>query len=87
MAKRRKRPIGRLWRALVLAVLAWAAVTVASVVAMRWLDPPVTAFMLRDRAIALLGEVGLSHRVEHPVGKLSGGERQREANPAIPRVR
>ncbi len=34
---------------------------------------------LRDRAIALLGEVGLSHRVEHPVGKLSGGERQRVA--------
>ncbi len=34
---------------------------------------------LRERAIALLGEVGLSHRVEHPVGKLSGGERQRVA--------
>mgnify|MGYP002475599512 FL=1 len=37
-----------------LAVLAWAAVTVASVVAMRWIDPPATAFMLRDRAIALV---------------------------------
>jgi monofunctional biosynthetic peptidoglycan transglycosylase len=37
----------------VLAVLAWAAVTVASVVAMRWIDPPTTAFMARDRAIAL----------------------------------
>jgi len=35
MAKRRKRLFGRLWRALALAVLAWAAVTVASVVAMR----------------------------------------------------
>jgi len=34
---------------------------------------------LRERAIALLVEVGLSHRVEHPVGKLSGGERQRVA--------
>jgi lipoprotein-releasing system ATP-binding protein len=34
---------------------------------------------LRERAVALLGEVGLSHRVEHPVGKLSGGERQRVA--------
>ena len=34
---------------------------------------------LRGRAVALLGEVGLSHRVEHPVGKRSGGERQRVA--------
>ncbi len=34
---------------------------------------------LRERAVDLLGEVGLSHRVEHPVGKLSGGERQRVA--------
>ncbi|HXV36549.1 MAG TPA: ATP-binding cassette domain-containing protein [Myxococcota bacterium] len=34
---------------------------------------------LRERALALLGEVGLSHRIEHPVGKLSGGERQRVA--------
>ena len=52
MAKRRKRPFGRLWRAIVLAVLAWAAVTVASVVAMRWIDPPTTAFMVRDRVLA-----------------------------------
>ncbi len=34
---------------------------------------------LRERAIGLLEEVGLGHRVEHPVGKLSGGERQRVA--------
>jgi monofunctional biosynthetic peptidoglycan transglycosylase len=53
MAKRRKRLFGRLWRALALVVLAWAAVTVAAVVAMRWIDPPFTAFMLRDRAVAL----------------------------------
>ena len=34
---------------------------------------------LRERAVTLLEEVGLAHRVEHPVGKLSGGERQRVA--------
>lgn len=65
MAKRRKRPFGRLWRALVLVVLAWAAVTVASVVAMRWIDPPTTAFMVRDRAIALFtAEKGYEFRHE-----------------------
>jgi lipoprotein-releasing system ATP-binding protein len=32
-----------------------------------------------ERARHLLGEVGLEHRLEHPVGKLSGGERQRVA--------
>lgn len=34
---------------------------------------------MRSRAERLLGEVGLEHRVTHPVGKLSGGERQRVA--------
>ena len=34
---------------------------------------------MRDRARKLLTEVGLEHRVTHPVGKLSGGERQRVA--------
>ena len=34
---------------------------------------------MRERAASLLGEVGLEHRIEHPVGKLSGGERQRVA--------
>jgi lipoprotein-releasing system ATP-binding protein len=34
---------------------------------------------MRERAAHLLTEVGLEHRVTHPVGKLSGGERQRVA--------
>jgi lipoprotein-releasing system ATP-binding protein len=34
---------------------------------------------MRERAAAILAEVGLSHRETHPVGKLSGGERQRVA--------
>jgi lipoprotein-releasing system ATP-binding protein len=34
---------------------------------------------MRSRARRLLEEVGLEHRVRHPVGKLSGGERQRVA--------
>ncbi|MGH7286554.1 MAG: ABC transporter ATP-binding protein [Myxococcota bacterium] len=35
--------------------------------------------VIRERAAAILGEVELSHRLNHPVGKLSGGERQRVA--------
>ena len=31
---------------------------------------------MRERASAILSEVGLAHRLEHAVGKLSGGERQ-----------
>jgi lipoprotein-releasing system ATP-binding protein len=34
---------------------------------------------MRERAVHLLTEVGLEHRITHPVGKLSGGERQRVA--------
>jgi lipoprotein-releasing system ATP-binding protein len=34
---------------------------------------------MRPRAERLLDEVGLGHRLVHPVGKLSGGERQRVA--------
>ncbi|HEY4657972.1 MAG TPA: ABC transporter ATP-binding protein [Gemmatimonadaceae bacterium] len=34
---------------------------------------------MRERAAAMLGEVGLAQRLHHPIGKLSGGERQRVA--------
>jgi len=34
---------------------------------------------MRERATRMLGEVGLSRRLDHAVGKLSGGERQRVA--------
>ena len=33
----------------------------------------------RSQAAAILGEVGLAHRLEHTPGELSGGERQRAA--------
>jgi len=56
VAKRRKGRLARAARALLLAVAAWAAVTVLAVVAMRWIDPPTTAFMLRDRVGGLLDE-------------------------------
>ncbi|HEX9773777.1 MAG TPA: monofunctional biosynthetic peptidoglycan transglycosylase [Steroidobacteraceae bacterium] len=54
MARGRRGLAYRLLRGIVLAVLAWAALTIAAVVAMRWLDPPTSAFMLRDRATALV---------------------------------
>ncbi len=34
---------------------------------------------MRGRATKMLEEVGLAHRITHPIGKLSGGERQRVA--------
>ena len=54
MAKRRKGRLGRLLRIAGLALVAWAAVTVLSVVALRWIDPPFTAFMVADRIGALV---------------------------------
>ncbi len=53
MAKRRRGLAGRTLRGLLLAGLAWAALTLATVVAFRWIDPPFTTFMLTDRVGAL----------------------------------
>jgi monofunctional biosynthetic peptidoglycan transglycosylase len=55
VARRRKGLLARLVRAVVLALAAWIAVTVTTVVALRWVNPPTTAFMLRDRLGAALG--------------------------------
>ena len=54
MAKRRKGLPARIARAFLVAVAIWAAVTVLAVVALRWVDPPTTTFMLRDRAAAVV---------------------------------
>ena len=54
MAKRRKGLPARIARAVLLAVAAWATVTVLAVLLLRWVDPPTTAFMLQDRFGALL---------------------------------
>ena len=54
MAKRRKGLLARVGRALLVGIAAWTAVTVLAVVAMRWIDPPTTAFMLQDRVAALV---------------------------------
>ena len=56
MAKRRRGLARRLLRVLVLAILAWAGVTVATVVALRWIDPPITTFMAADRIRHLLDD-------------------------------
>jgi monofunctional biosynthetic peptidoglycan transglycosylase len=53
MAQRRRGWLARVLRAVGLAVAAWITVTVAAVVAFRWVNPPVTAFMIRDRVVAL----------------------------------
>jgi monofunctional biosynthetic peptidoglycan transglycosylase len=64
VAKRRKGKLARVLRVLLLAVAAWVAVTVMAVVAMRWIDPPTTTFMLRDRIAGLFGGDGYEFRHE-----------------------
>ena len=66
MAKRRRKGLwARLARGAVLALVAWGLFTVTAVVALRWVNPPTTAFMLRDRIGAVLGgEAGYEFRHE-----------------------
>jgi monofunctional biosynthetic peptidoglycan transglycosylase len=64
-SKRKKGPLARFARAVLLGALAWIAITVGIIVAFRWLDPPTSAFMLRDRIGALVArEPGYRFRHE-----------------------
>jgi monofunctional biosynthetic peptidoglycan transglycosylase len=51
MAKRRSL-IVRLFRGLLWLIGGWLVLTVGAVMLLRWVDPPTSAFMLRDRSIA-----------------------------------
>jgi monofunctional biosynthetic peptidoglycan transglycosylase len=56
MARRRRGLVSRLLRGLVLALAGWVVLTVAAVVALRWIDPPCTAFMVADRLTHLFAD-------------------------------
>jgi monofunctional biosynthetic peptidoglycan transglycosylase len=64
MAKRRG--LARtILRGVLIGLVAWAAVTLAVIVAFRWIDPPFTAFMLEGRVRALFSsEPGYEFRHE-----------------------
>lgn len=65
MAKARRGLARRLLRGLFLAVATWVSLTVAAVVAFRWIDPPFTAFMVESRVGALFSsEPGYEFRHE-----------------------
>jgi monofunctional biosynthetic peptidoglycan transglycosylase len=65
LGSRRKGLLARGLRAIALALVAWIVVTIGAVVAFRWIDPPTTAFMLRDRVYALASrEAGYRFRHE-----------------------
>jgi monofunctional biosynthetic peptidoglycan transglycosylase len=54
VATRRPGLARKLLRGLLLGLSVWAGVTVAAVVAFRWVDPPTTTFMATDRIDALI---------------------------------
>ena len=65
MPKRRRGPAYRLLRGVALLFFGWLAAMAAAVIAMRWIDPPTTAFMLRDRFDAFAtGDRGYAFRYE-----------------------
>ena len=65
MPKRRRGLAYRLLRGAALLFFGWLAAMAAAVIAMRWIDPPTTAFMLRDRFDAFAtGERGYAFRYE-----------------------
>jgi monofunctional biosynthetic peptidoglycan transglycosylase len=65
MARRRRGRLGRWIRGFAIAVATVAVLLVASVVAMRWIDPPFTSFMARDRiGAAVHREAGYEFRHE-----------------------
>jgi len=54
VASRRKGPVARFVRAAVLGAVAWLVITVGVIVALRWINPPTSAFMLQSRIGALV---------------------------------
>jgi len=55
----------RLLRGVLLGIAGWATVTVAVIIAFRWINPPFTAFMLESRVHALVArEAGYEFRHE-----------------------
>ncbi len=54
MARSARKLARRILRGLALAVAAWLVLTVLAVVALRWIDPPLTTVMLGDRITALV---------------------------------
>src|SRR6478735_11027848 len=65
MGKRRRGLAGRVLSTTLLVAVAWALVTVLAVVAMRWVNPPTTMFIVTDRVQALVtGEPGYEYRHE-----------------------
>lgn len=51
MAKRRSL-LSRIFRGLLWVIGGWLVLTIGAVLLLRWVDPPTSAFMLRDRAVA-----------------------------------
>ena len=52
MTTNRRSLAARTLRLLVFALMVWVLLTVCTVLALRWIDPPTSAFMVRDRLVA-----------------------------------